>query len=327
MTLEDSVHDFRLLVLREAKETGNVSATCRRFGVSRTLFYRWRKRLERYGADGVHPRRRAASRGRPPALDVQDERWIVALALAWPTLGPVQLAGRLVGEGRQIAASTVYRALRRVGLGTHRERLLVLEQHSAARAGLLTERTRRRLQRVCRTRHIEAEHPGDLVCLDSFYIGRLKGVGKVWQLTACDAACSFAVARIVPQATADEAASFLRHAVVPAYREAGWPIKRVLTDRGSEFKGVFDDACRSLGIGHTRTKPRHAWTNGFVERLQGTILHEHWRVAFRRRYFTSLRQLQDSLDRYLRYYNDHRSHSGYRTRGRTPSDIFRGVPR
>jgi hypothetical protein len=171
MTLEDSVHDFRLLVLRQAKETGNVSAVCREFGVSRTLFYRWKRRLERYGADGVHPRRRAASRGRPPALAMQDERSILAL------------------------------------------------------------------------------------------------------------------------------------------------------------RGVFDETCRALGITHTRTKPRHAWTNGFVERLQGTILHEHWRVAFRRRYFTSRRQLQDSLDRYLRYYNEQRPHSGYRTRGRTPSEIFRGVTR
>jgi transposase InsO family protein len=327
MTLEDSVHDFRLLVLRQAKETGNVSAVCREFGVSRTLFYRWKRRLERYGADGVHPRRRAASRGRPPALALQDERSILALALSWPTLGPNQLASRLAREGRPIAASTVYRALRRVGLGTHRERLLVLECHSAERAGLLTERTRRRLERTRRHRHIEAEHPGDLVCLDSFYIGKLKGVGKVWQLTACDAACSFAAARIVPGATADEAASFLRHAVEPLYRKAGWPIKRILTDCGSEYRGVFDETCRTLGITHTRTKPRHAWTNGFVERLQGTILHEHWRVAFRRRYFTSRRQLQDSLDRYLLYYNGQRPHSGYRTRGRTPSEIFRGVTR
>jgi transposase InsO family protein len=327
MTLEDSVHDFRLLVLREAKETGNVSATCRKFGISRTLFYRWKKRLDRYGADGVHPRRRAASRGRPPALAAQDERWILALALSWPTWGPNQLAQHLAREGRPIAASTIYRVLRRAGLRTHRERLLVLECHSAERAGLLTERTRRRLRRACRKRHIEAEQPGDLVCLDSFYIGKLKGVGKVWQLTACDAACSFGVACIVPGATAEEAARFLRRILEPLYRKTGWTIKRVLTDRGSEFKGVFDEACRELGIAHTRTKPRHAWTNGFVERLQGTILHEHWRVAFRRRYFTSRWQLQDSLDRYMRFYNEQRPHSGYRTRGRTPSEIFRGVAR
>jgi len=103
--------------------------------------------------------------------------------------------------------------------------------------------------------------------------------------------------------------------VTPFFRRAGHPLQRVLTDRGSEFKG----AC------HTRTKPRHAFTNGFVERLQQTILHEHWRIEFRRRYFTRLRQLEASLQSYLRFYNHQRTHHGYRTRGRTPASIVLGA--
>jgi transposase InsO family protein len=223
-----------------------------------------------------------------------------------------------------VSPSTVYRILRRLGLGTRRQRLAVLELHSARRAGLLTERTRRSLQRRKR-RHVQAQQPGELVCLDSFYVGRLKGVGKVWQLTACDAASSYATARIVAAANAEQAAGFLRDVLEPLYRRAGWPIQRVLTDGGSEYRGAFDQACRELGIRHTRTRPGHAWTNGFVERLQGTILHEHWRVVFRRRYFTARRQLQESLDRFLRFYNEERPHQGYRLRGRTPAEVFWGV--
>src|SRR5205807_8651 len=108
-------------------------------------------------------------------------------------------------------------------------------------------------------------------------------------------------------------------------KRAGWPVRRVLTDGGPEFKGAFDAACRRLGIRHTRTKPRHAWTNGFVERLQGTILQEHWRVAFRRRYFTTRAALQRSLTEFMRYYNDERPHQGYRLRGRTPSTLVWGA--
>ena len=97
------------------------------------------------------------------------------------------------------------------------------------------------------------------------------------------------------------AAEFLDQ-VVQHFAEAGWPVKRVLTDWGSEFKGAFDQACKNRRIKHTRTKPRHAFTNGFVERLQGTILHEHWRIEFRRRYFTKLSQLDRSIQSYLRLY-------------------------
>lgn len=169
------------------------------------------------------------------------------------------------------------------------------------------------------------DEPGELVCLDAFFIGKLKGMGQMWQITACDAASSSAWARVIPVRTAKEAARFLTEVLAPEFARAGWKLRRVPTDRGSEFKGEFDQACQDLTITHSRTKPRNAWANGFVERLQGTILHEHWRVAFRRRYFTRTHQLQRSLDGFLRFYNEERPHQGYRTQGRTPAEVFWGA--
>ena len=122
MTLEDSIHASRVRVLREAERTGNVSATCRRHGVSRTVFYRLRRRFEQYGADGVHPKRRRAAVGRPSALPVQTERRVIAFALAWPTSGPQWLSDQLAREGVTIAPVTVWRLLRRHQLGTRRAR-------------------------------------------------------------------------------------------------------------------------------------------------------------------------------------------------------------
>ena len=335
MTLEESVpwpdrqgrQQTRLRVIVRAQQIGNVSKACRELGISRSLFYRWRKRYLAYGPDGLQPGRTGARRGRPPALSVQAERAILALAVAWPTWGPLRLAQQLAlpeHRGWKLAASTIYRLLKRTGLQTRWERLAVLEAHSAQAAGLLTERTRRQLLAAQRRagKHVRAEKPGELVCLDAFYIGKLKGVGKVWQLTACDAASSFAMAEITLDFTARATSQFLAKRVVPALRKAGWPVQRVLTDQGNEFRGAFDHVCAELGIGHTRTQPRHAWTNGFVERLQGTILNEHWRIEFRRRYFTAINAMQLSLDRYLDYYNWHRPHQGYRTKGRTPGQVL-----
>ena len=148
MTLEDSIHAFRLRVMTRAQELHNVSQACREFGISRTLFYRWRERYLAYGRDGLHPRRQGPRRARPPLLSFQAERAILALALAWPTWGPVQLADQLRRRehgGLRLASSTIYRLLRRKGLQTRWERLAVLEAHSAEAAGLLTERTRRQL--------------------------------------------------------------------------------------------------------------------------------------------------------------------------------------
>ncbi len=328
MTLEDRVHALRLRLFRRAEELGNVSTACREAGVSRSAYYQLRQRFLRYGAEGLHPKHRKGRAGRPPELEAVVERRILAEALAQPAWGPQRISDQLGMRGIQVAPSTVYRALRRHGLGTRPQRFGLLERHSASRAGLLTERTRRALQKARPTpsrRHVEAEIPGELVCFDCFYIGRLKGVGKVWQITACDAASSYGLAMLfLGDPRAAVAAEFLDQ-VVRYFDEAGWSVQRVLTDWGSEFKGAFHQACKDRRIKHTRTKPRHAFTNGFVERLQGTILHEHWRIEFRRRYFTKLSQLDRSLQSYLRLYNHHRIHRGYRTRGRIPAQIVWGA--
>lgn len=327
MTLDESIHGLRLRVMRRAQAVG-VTAACQEVGISRTLFYRWRQRFERYGPAGLHPQRRQARPGRPVQVAPGTERLVLSVAVSAGTWGCSRIAAYLARTWRvHVAPSTVQRILRRAGLATRRARLTVLEHRAAQTVGLLTERTRRRLweARHGQTRHVEAHAPGALLCLDSFYIGRLKGVGKVWQLTACDAACSYGVTELVPALSAAAAATFLRQSLGPLYRRAGWRLQRVLTDGGPEFQGAFDEACRELGIRHTRTKPRHAWTNGFVERLQGTILQEHWRVAFRRRYFTSRRALQRTLDAFMRYYNYDRPHQGYRLRGQTPAALFWGA--
>ena len=329
MTLEDNVHAFRLRLFERAERLGNVSAACREVGISRSLYYQLRERFLRYGPDGLHPKRRRGRPGRPPQLAATSERQVLALSLAWPSWGPQQLSAQLARQGIAVARNTVYRVLRRRGLARRQQRFVALEGHSAKRAGLLTERTRRAIAKarpLPTERHVEAKAVGELVCLDCFYVGNLKGVGKVWQITACDAASSYGLAQLfVGDPNAAVAAGFLRDRVVPEFQRAGFPLQRVLTDRGSEFKADFARTCRNLRIRHTRTKPRHAFTNGFVERLQQTILHDHWRIEFRRRYFTRLAQLEHSLQSYLRFYNFERAHHGYRTQGRSPAELVWGA--
>lgn len=324
MTLEESVVAHRLRVMHRAQELGSITEACRQHGVSRTLFYRWRRRFITYGQDGLRPRPQRSGRwARQAAPEL--EHAVLAYALAWPTHGPQRIADqlRLPGFGGwAVSASGVYGVLRRHGLQTRWERLIRLE-HKALEQGLVTERTRRKLATALRAaNHVEAKHPGDLACLDTFYIGKLKGVGKVWQYTACDAASSFAVAMLSLNHDAQTAAVFLASKVLPAYQQAGHRLKAVLTDGGPEFRAVFDERCATLGIQHRRTRPRHPWTNGFVERLQGTILTELWRCVFRRTYYRDLAPMRRDLHDYIDFYNFERTHRGYRLKGRVPAQLF-----
>jgi transposase InsO family protein len=324
MTLEESVVVHRLQLLRLAEQLGSVTQACRQQGVSRTLFYRLRRRLLRYGEVGLWPRPSRSIRWARQSAP-QLEHAVLAYALAWPTHGPQRIAdelGRAIYGGWKLSASCAYAILKRYGLQTRWERLIRLE-HKALTDGLLTERTRRKLAAALREgNHIEAKQGGDAVCLDTFYVGKLKGVGKVWQYTACDAASSFAVATLSLEHDAKMAARFLAKKVLPAFQQAGHRLKAVITDGGPEFKGAFETTCERLGVEHRRIRPRHPWTNGFVERLQGTILNELWRCAFRRTYYRSLVPMEEDLQEYLRFYNFQRTHRGYRLKGRVPAQLF-----
>ena len=320
MTLEDKVVQTRRHVIQRAAAGIPVTRVCADAGVSRTVFYRWKRAYVQYGDAGLHPRPAQPQRwGRQgsPAL----EHAVLAYALRCPTAGPQQMSDQLRRPcfgGWTISATGVYKILGRHGVRTRWERLARLEGAALEHLGLVTERTRK-----TPLRHVDARVPGELVCLDCFYVGHLKGVGKVWQLTACDAACSFGVAQIIVGApTPTATAAFLQTRVRPVYRQARHRLRAVLTDNGAEWGGGFRAVCQRLGIETRRTKPGHAWTNGFVERLQGTILSEHWRVVFRQTYFTQAAQLERSLQRYLRCYNFERTHRGYRLNGRTPASVF-----
>src|SRR6266545_4611637 len=138
MTLEERIQGLRLRALYRAVELGNASQVCRELGISRSLFYRWKKRFDQYGPEGLHPRRRGCRRGRPPKVEAHEEQAVLGMAVSWPTWGPRRLSAQLARSSVRVAPSTVHRLLRRVGLGTRHERLAVLEHHSARSAGLLT---------------------------------------------------------------------------------------------------------------------------------------------------------------------------------------------
>lgn len=233
MTLEDSIHTHRLRVLREAERLGMSVRRADAMGYRGRCSIVCASGTSHTARTGVHPKRSGAVPSRPSAVSVHVERQVIALAVAWPTCGPQWYSDQLARDGVTLAATTMWRLLKRHQLESRRARLAVLERASARR-GLLTERT------VKPVRHVAAEAPGDRLSLDTFYVGKLKGVGTVWQITGCDVASSFGWARVlVREVTAAAVLAFLREVVRPTYRQAGWRLQRVLTDNGKEFKGAF----------------------------------------------------------------------------------------
>ena len=319
MTPAEIIYHRRVRLLALADELGSVAEACRLMGVSRTRYYAWRKIVAEYGIDALLPKTRRAPQlpNATPTHVVED---LLTLAVVQPTIGCRQYADRLADRGYSVSKTTVQKLLVNHGLGRRAQRVARAAAITATTTGLSTQAAR------------DAEPfgfchyspaPGWQVALDSFYIGNLKGVGKVYQLTAIDVATRWAIMLIViGPVTAAHTIRFIDH-VTRSFHRLGVPVRAVLTDNGPEYVAAgFRAHLATKSLEHVRIPPRSPNHNAVVERFQGTALQECWRPAFHRRRFTSIRQLQAEADTWLtRCHHRRRNHSDY-MRGRTPAQIL-----
>ena len=319
VTPAEIIYQRRIAVLDHAARSGNVAETCRIFGISRTRYYQWKNVADRYGLDALVPKGRRTPQ-MPEATPTHVVQSLLTLAVVEPTIGCRQYADRLGDQGFAIAKSTVQKHLVAHGLGRRSERLARAAAITAATTGLLTDAARdEHLFGFC----LATGGPGELVCLDSFYIGKLKGVGKVYQLTAIDVFTRWAIVMIVlGPVTHAHTMRFVDH-ILRSYRRHGVKVRAVLTDNGPEYvAGGFQAHLAAKGLCHQRIPARSPNHNAVCERFHQTILQECWRPAFHRRHFTSIRQLQAEADAWLVTYNHRRRNHGDYMRGRTPSQVL-----
>ena len=187
MTPAEIIYHRRVQVLDLAGQT-SVTEACRTFGISRTTSYRWAGRAQHYGLAALLPKGR-----RPPVMPTatppDQVEAVLAEALVRPTIGAQRLVDHLADRGVRLSASGVQKILRRHRLGRRAQRVAALAQLTAATTGIVTTQAKDGPFGFC---HFAAR-PGDLVALDTFYVGKLKGIGPVWQLTAVDTATRYAI--------------------------------------------------------------------------------------------------------------------------------------
>lgn len=228
-------------------------------------------------------------------------------------------------EGIRVSAITIQKILNDNGLGTKVERWLALEAKNAERVIEITPEQAAFLEKLnpCfKERHVESSAPGGLLSADTFFVGSLKGVGKVYLHAVVDTFGSHAFSFLHVSKQPEAAVAVLHNDVLPFYRTLDLPVGAVLTDNGREFCGTENHPYELYldlnGIDHRRTKVRTPKTNGFVERFNGTVLDEFFRVKLRETFYDSVEALQVDLDAWLVHYNTERPHLGYRNMGRRP---------
>lgn len=317
-------------LLNLAEQLQNISQACKVMGFSRDTFYRYKEAVEDGGVDALLEKSR-----RKPNLhnrvDPAVEEAVLNQALLEPAHGQARTSNELRKIGVFVSPSGVRSIWLRHDLANFKQRLNALEAHVAKTGDVLTESQVQALERKKEEKEahgeIETEHPGYLGSQDTFYVGTLKGVGRVYQQTYVDTYCKIAHAKLYTNKTPITAADLLNEKVLPYYEQHELPVLRILTDRGTEYCGKPEHHDYQLylalnDIDHTRTKARHPQTNGIVERFHKTILNEFYQVTFRKKVYSTLDELQSDLDEWLVKYNTERTHQGKMCCGRTPFETM-----
>jgi len=317
-------------LLNLAEELGNVSQACRIMGLSRDTFYRYKSAVDEGGIDALidQNRRKPNMKNR---VDDSTENAVIEYAINEPAHGQVRASNELRKRGVFISPSGVRSVWLRHSLSCFKHRLLALEEKSAKENLILTESQvialERKKQDDLVSGEIETAHPGYLGSQDTFYVGTLKGVGRIYQQTFVDTYSKVAFAKLYKTKTPITSADLLNDKVLPFFEEHQLPLLRILTDRGTEYCGKAESHDYQLylainDIDHTKTKARSPQTNGICERFHRTILNEFYQVTFRKKIYTDIEMLQTDLDHWLDYYNNERTHQGKMCCGRTPMDTL-----
>lgn len=327
MTTQDKLIKKKLSLLELAEFLKNVSEACRINGCSRQHFYDVKQAYEEHGIEGLKEknRRKACMKNR---VAPEIEEAVVRMAIEYPAYGQVRASNELKKNGILVSGGGVRSIWQRHELETFKKRLKVLEEKAAKEGIVYTEEQiialeRRRQEREESLDEIVTEHPGYLVAQDTYYVGYLKGVGRIYQQTSLDTFSSVAFAKLYTAKVPVTAADLLNDRVLPFFEELGVPVLRILTDRGTEYCGIpekhpYEVFLQYHEIEHTKTRPRRPQSNGICESFHKTILNEFYRVAFRRKLYQSVEEMQRDLDEWLEHYNNARTHQGKRCQGQTP---------
>jgi len=330
MTQQQYVINRKLNIVELSEQLGNISDACRRLKVSRQHYYDIKGAIAEVGIQGLVEKSRSGAR-RANRVDAEIEKQVMDHCLEFPTHGQVTVSNELRREGHIVSPGGVRGVWLREDLTTKRLRLKRLQKYHLETSNILTESQVKALEEAKEEKQahgeIETFHPGFLLSQDTYYVGYIKGVGKIYQQTAIDTFSNIGFAKLYPDKTPVTAVDLLNDKVLPFFDDNGMKLLRTLTDRGTEYgwknlEHPYQIFLHLNDIDHSRTKARHPQTNGCVEKLNQIIQDEFYSVAFRKKLYSSLDQMQVDLDEYMVRYNTCRTNQGKRCKGRTPQETF-----
>ncbi len=315
----------RLGILELAKKIGNVSKVCKLGGISRSQFYEYKRRYEKFGREGLADRP-PIHKYHPATTSEDVKKHILETSLEHPTWGCNRINDKLKLDGIQISSITIHKILNRNEMSNRYVRWLKLEKLAHYQQIELSGEQVAFLEKqnpAFKEKHNQSNAPGELLCHDTSRIFQMKNKMDIYLHIVVDTYCSLAFTIIDWDNYPEITLMLLRDRVLPFYRERDLSVKVVTTNYGMDViekdEYIYDKFLKRNNIEHRFIQIRPYQANGFIKRFKLTVLNEFYRKALPE-FFESMHNLRPNFEAWVDYYNKKRSYHGYRNYGMSPLD-------
>jgi len=300
-------------------ERKTVKEACATFGVSRTTFYKIKEQFIKTGSLEPHVRSKPRM---PNETSISKKKLLLSFIKEHPGWGSPRYANEFRKKGIDISPQAIWYCLKRFGLNNRYQRMIYLEELKNKQQPL-TERTLRIVKRKFAKIH-QGLWPGHIVALDTFFVGHIKGIGRIYQISGIDLCSRYGWVNLYANKEQTASIHFVEKCLLPKFFNNNVDLETILTDNGTEFTGYkFKQMLVDYGINHLRIDRGKPVQNGYCERFQRTIHEEFYQPVFRKKFFKNIEDLQYALDQYLIFYNFERAHFGLSAQGAVPIDYFK----
>lgn len=321
MSRLDFTANTKYLIIRDAISIGNVSETCKKFGISRTLFYQWYNRYKALGVEGLQPQKRVVNNKRQVSCEV--EYYILEHVINCPEDGPRRIYYELKTQGFSVGESGIYNVLKRYQLNSKNNRLKYAKEHNTV------SKSGKKKEFIININSMRNKSPGYAVFQITNFLGDVRNIGKIYAIISFDLFSHYIIGSVCVGKNTENLISHMKMKVIPTFQSYGVSIARLITDSSMQYTSNWHNGKHKYAEFLNKYKISQLFFSTHTKNVIN-VMNEHllpirndfFQKFLSIRYYKTAQEIDSDFQEYLIQYNNQEKRKIGKLKGKTPANIL-----